>query len=72
MASTVADLTPAELRALIAEVVHDQLVELIGDPDEGLELRPDFVLMLQERVRRFEKNGRTVSLEDAFSVPEEI
>jgi hypothetical protein len=35
---TVADLTVAELRALIRETVAEAIAELIEDPDEGLEL----------------------------------
>lgn len=41
MPTTLAEMTPAELRAVVEEVVHDQLVELLGDEDEGLELRPE-------------------------------
>lgn len=67
MAATVAELTPNELRALVAEVVHEQLVELLGDPDEDLELRPEFVQLLQERVAHFEKGGKTLTLEEAFA-----
>lgn len=55
MATTVAELTPAELRAMIEEIVHDQLVDLIGDPDQGLKLRPevwDQLKRQQERVRQ--------------------
>jgi len=66
MAATVAELTPAELRALIAEVVDERLVELLGDPDEGLELRPEFVQLIQERVSRYRKEAKTVSLSEAF------
>lgn len=66
MAATVAELTPAELRALIAEVVDERLVELLGDPDEGLELRPEFVQLVQERVSRYRKGAKTVSLGEAF------
>lgn len=57
MATTVGELTPAELRAMIEEVVHDQLIDLIGDPDQGLKLRPEVREQLerqQERVRRGE------------------
>ena len=70
MAATVAELTPAELRALIAEVVDERLVELLGDPDEGLELRPEFVQLIQERVSRYRKGAKTVSLSEAFGAVE--
>jgi hypothetical protein len=32
------DLTPQELKALVAGIVDDRLRELLGDPDLGLEL----------------------------------
>lgn len=37
----VADLTLDELKELIKEVVTQALSEVLGDPDEGLELRPE-------------------------------
>ncbi len=39
MATTVAEMSTAELREMIAESVEEKLLELLGDPDEGLELR---------------------------------
>ena len=38
---TVKDLSVEELRALIADVVEETLRDLVGDPDAGLELRPE-------------------------------
>jgi len=37
----VADLTVDELKGLIKEVVTQALSEVLSDPDEGLELRPE-------------------------------
>jgi len=37
--STVADLSIDEFKSLIREVVAQTLVEMLGDPDEGLQLR---------------------------------
>ncbi len=45
---TVKDLSIEELRALIADVVEEKLRELVGDPDAGLQLRPE----IQERLLR--------------------
>jgi len=39
MAKTVADMTATELRQLVSSVVEEKLMELLGDPDEGLVLR---------------------------------
>ena len=50
-------LSREELKALIKEAVEEALVELLGDPDEGLELRPEVRGCLQrslERVRQGE------------------
>lgn len=55
MAATVAELTPAELRAMIEEIVRDELLDAVSDPDEGLELRPEVRAQLEaqrERVRQ--------------------
>jgi len=71
LVATVAELTPTELRALIAEVVDERLVELLGDPDEGLELRPEFVQLLQERVGRYRKEAKAVSVSEAVGGIEE-
>lgn len=45
--SNVADLTVDELKNLIREVVTQTILEMFGDPDEGLELREE----IQERLR---------------------
>ena len=46
--STIADLTIDEFRGLIKEVVSQTLLELLGDPDEGLELREEIKTRLQK------------------------
>ncbi len=46
--SNVVDLTVDELKNLIREVVTQTILELLGDPDEGLELRDE----IKERLRR--------------------
>lgn len=48
MASTVARMTQDELRALIEESVELKLMELLRDPDWGLELKKE----TRERLRR--------------------
>ena len=52
MAKTVADMTAAELRKLVSSVVEEKLLQLLGDPDEGLILRQDVRkrLLRQKRV----------------------
>lgn len=46
--SNVADLTVDELKSLIREVVTQTILEILGDPDEGLELQEE----VKERLRR--------------------
>jgi hypothetical protein len=38
---TVKDLSVEELRLLIGQVIEEKLHELLGNPDEGLEIRPE-------------------------------
>ena len=64
---TVGAMTVAELRALVEDIVREQLIDLLGDPDEGLELRPEVrerLLAQQERVRQGE---RGIPLEEVVS-----
>ncbi len=39
MASTVADMSPADLREMLEDLLEEKLSELIHDPDRGLEVR---------------------------------
>jgi hypothetical protein len=41
MAELVSQMTKEELRKMIDEVLEQKLIELFGDPDEGLELRDE-------------------------------
>ncbi len=44
----VADLTVDELRSLVKETARQTILEILGDPDQGLELRDE----LKDRLRR--------------------
>lgn len=39
MTTTVAQMTKDELREMIEALIEQKLLELLGDPDEGLEIR---------------------------------
>ena len=39
MVPTVAQMTREELRDMIEELIDEKLIELLGDPDQGLRLR---------------------------------
>ena len=61
MTSTkVADLTVDEFRALVQEIVVHTLSEMLGDPDEGAELREDFAEELRSALVEVEGDGETV------------
>ena len=59
---TVADLTIAEFRALVREIVAEVVEELI-DPDEGLEVRPEFI---EEMERRLASDDPTIPAEEVY------
>lgn len=48
MRTRMIELTVDELKQIIGEVVEQKLSEMLGDPDEGLELRED----IEARLRR--------------------
>jgi hypothetical protein len=48
MATTVAEMTTDELRAMLETLIDRKLAEWLGDPDEGLELKEE----LRERILR--------------------
>ncbi len=51
MAANVGQLSTDELREIIGSVVEQKLKEILGDPDEGLEIRAD----VRERLLRQKK-----------------
>ena len=59
-AQKVADLTIDEFRALVREIVAEVVEELI-DPDEGLEVRPEFI---EEMERRLASDEPTIPAEE--------
>jgi hypothetical protein len=65
MAKTVADMTATELRALVSSVVEEKLLELLGDPDEGLVLRESLRKRLLRQKRAVAKDERGEALETA-------
>ena len=59
----VAALTTDEFRELVREVVLQTLAELLGDPDEGLELRPDFAEEAQRSLAAVKAGAKTIPAE---------
>ena len=64
MANTVADMTATELRQLVSSVVEEKLVQLLGDPDEGLALRESVRKRLSRQKRAVAKGERGELLEN--------
>lgn len=62
--SNVADLTVEELRELIKEVVTQTMLEMLGDPDEGLALREDIQERLHRSLTQAQTTGETRSAQD--------
>jgi len=60
----VAELTVEELRALIEDTVDARLEELMGDPDDGLELREEFEERLRSSLAAAERGEKRVSMEE--------
>ncbi len=63
MATTVAQMTKSELREIIETVVEQKLLELLGDPDEGLPIRKAVRDRLLRQKRAVAKGERGEPLE---------
>ncbi len=62
--SKVADLTVQEFKELVREIVIQTLMEMLGDPDEELELRDDFAAELQRSLATVEAGGKTIPVQE--------
>lgn len=60
-------MTVTEFRSLIEDIVREQLIDLLGDPDEGLELRPEVRERLLAQQERFRQGERGVPLDEVVS-----
>jgi len=59
--ATVRDLTMAELRELVEQIVEQKLWELVGDPDEGLQLQDEVKERLKKSLARERRGARGIS-----------
>ena len=64
MARIVAEMTAGELKRLVGLAVEEKLIELLGDPDEGLMLRESLRKRLLRQKRAVAKGERGELLED--------
>jgi hypothetical protein len=65
--TTVAEMTVRELKMLIQSALRETLQEILGDPDAGLELRPEFEERLRQAVSYVSSGGRLLSAEQLTS-----
>jgi hypothetical protein len=63
MGKTVADMTATELRQMVGSVVEEKLIQLLGDPDDGLVLRENVRRRLLRQKREVSSGERGESLE---------
>ncbi len=59
-------ITSDELQAMIDESVDRKLVEWLGDPDEGMELRPEVIERIERHRKEYAAGRRGKSLEQVM------
>ncbi|MBI1800323.1 MAG: hypothetical protein HY259_08265 [Chloroflexi bacterium] len=64
MSNSVAEMTKDELREMIEDTLERKLIELLGDPDEGLELRTSVREQLLRQQKLVAHGERGESLDD--------
>ncbi len=64
MATKVAEMTKAELKKMIEAIVEQKLLELLGDPDEGLSLKRSIRERLLRQQRAVARGERGASLQE--------
>ena len=64
MAANVGQLSTDELKEIIGSVVEQKLKEILGDPDEGLEIRADVQNRLLRQKKAVANGERGEELED--------
>jgi len=65
MAVKVAQMTTKELQKMIGAVVEEKLVELLGDPDQGLGIKKSLRNRLLRQKKRVALGQRGEKLEEA-------
>jgi len=62
--STVAELTVDQFTDLLRQVVIQTLTEVLGDPDEGLELRSDMQARIQRSLAAMQAGTPTIPAQE--------
>jgi len=55
-----------EIELLVEQTVDQRLRELLGDPDDGLEVREEFLQRLSEQQKRVAAGERGQPMEEVF------
>ena len=61
---TVAQMTIPQLKTLIQSTVKETLLEVLGDPDAELELKPEFEERLRQAVAHVTSDGQLLSMDE--------
>jgi hypothetical protein len=64
MSTTVARMTKDELQEMIGAVVEEKLIEMLGDPDQGLALRESLLKRLRRQKAAVARGARGEAVED--------
>ena len=67
MSITVAEMTKEELRELIGAIVEEKLLQLIADPDEGMQVQDNLRDRLLRQQRLVASGARGESLDDVLA-----
>ena len=62
--SSVTRMTKAQFREMLGETIEEKLLELLGDPDDGLAIRSSVRARLLQQRRRVARGDRGESLND--------
>jgi len=66
MANTVAQMTKEELKEVIEQSIEQKLLELLGDPDQGLEIRKSISERLLRQKKQVARGNQGEPLEDVL------
>jgi hypothetical protein len=61
----ISDLTVDEFRSLVKDIVRETLNEMLGDPDEGLELQDGLEDALRRSIKAVNEGAQTYDASDA-------
>ena len=62
MSNSVAQMSKEELEEMISNAVEEKLLELLGDPDEGLSMKENFRKRLRRQKREVAEGERGTDL----------